>query len=92
MGIHLRASEFRRTCEACGQEWLVPRWAVRPWMRGMPLLGLNGGPGARTASAGATMADAASIAASNAALAESAGAFHACPKCGSNQYTQRPVR
>jgi ribosomal protein S27AE len=81
MRIPWRAREYERTCGDCGYVWLVPRWAVHPPMKGLPIAGV----------AGATRYEVNAVVTANADLAEEASAFRVCPKCGSVHYTQRRV-
>jgi hypothetical protein len=83
MRIPWRAREYERTCGDCGYVWLVPRWAVRPSMKGLP-----SGVSLARRGTGLTRYEVNAVVTANAELAEEASAFRVCAKCGSVHYTQ----
>jgi hypothetical protein len=87
--VHIRlfASEWERTCAACGYTWRVPRAIARGGVRGMSSVSLRSA-GARPRAGGSG-----SFAATRGIIetrAEQIEGFRKCAKCGADEFTQRP--
>ena len=85
-----RANEYERTCADCGYAWRVPRSAMHK-----PISGFGLAPRGRPVTLGGldpVVADSEPEIVASEAIGEVAAAYAVCPKCGSDQYTQRPVR
>jgi rubredoxin len=83
MRIGWRARESERTCADCGYIWHVPRSATR---RGISAFAMAPRGSYRPWS-GSEPEIAASM-----AVGEVAEAYRHCPECGSERYTQQPLR
>ena len=87
MRLPWQAREYERTCADCGWTWRVPRQLARRRVKSISGFGV-------TSHGGQTAADRAELRVevqSNMAVGAQAEAFRACPKCGSERYTQRPA-
>ena len=80
------ASAYERTCQACGYAWLVPRAFARRRVTSIR------GFGVVTGYRGLDRAELDSEVRSSMEIGEQAEAYACCPKCGSERYSQRPVR
>ncbi|HEY6295849.1 MAG TPA: hypothetical protein VIX15_09300 [Streptosporangiaceae bacterium] len=88
--IRLFASEWERTCAACGYSWRVPRAIARGGIRGMSARSLgSAGPRASPGSFAAPGGFAAART-SIETRAEQMEGFRRCAKCGADEFTQRP--
>jgi hypothetical protein len=87
-----RAREYERTCGDCGYAWRVPRSAIRT----RPIAGFSNAPRYRrrpmVGGLDPVVVGSAPEVTSSEEISEVETAFGHCPKCGSDQYTQRPVR
>jgi hypothetical protein len=88
------AQQYQRTCADCGHTWRVPRQFARRRMRISFFRGLLTGGGFRTGggSGGFDEAEYDREIQLNVEIGEQAEAFRKCPECGSEHYSQRPVR
>lgn len=79
------ASEYERTCTDCGYTWRVPRQFARKGI--VPIYGATSGVRglANSTAAGADLQ-------AGMAIAEQAATFRVCGECGSERFSQRPVR
>jgi predicted nucleic-acid-binding Zn-ribbon protein len=85
MHLPWSAQQYERTCADCGYSWRVPREFARK--RVLSVYGATSGIRGR----GSGPAAKADLQAGY-AVAERAASFRTCPKCSSEQYSQRPVR
>lgn len=79
------AQQYERTCADCGYSWRVPRYFARK--RVVSIYGATCG-GIRAHRRGPAEAD---LQAGRAAV-EQAESLRTCPKCGSEHFSQHPVR
>ncbi len=79
------ARQYERTCASCGYAWRVPRQFAHKNV--VSVWGATSGLRSRTLGGPSEVDLQAGM-----AIAEQAASFRACPKCGSVQYSQRPVR
>lgn len=91
------ARQYERTCADCGYSWRVPRYFARRHGISYFLIGQGGGgfKSGLAGRAGGPAIDEAELnreIQSSAKMDERAESFRECPKCGSEQYSQRPVR
>jgi len=86
MRLPWQARQYERTCGACGYVWHVPGRFARKGV--VPIWGFTSGVRGRP---GGGLAGKADLRAGM-AFAEHAVAFRTCSKCGSEQYSQRPIR
>ncbi len=90
--------QYQRTCADCGSTWRVPRYFARRHMQGISnfLVGQGGGGfrylGGPSRGGGIDEAELNREIQSSAELDERMESFRRCPKCGSEHYSQRPVR
>ncbi len=89
MRIRWLTREYERTCDDCGHTWHVPKWAAHSRMQGLPVS--RGGQGGVPPPVGVAVADAVVETIDKLAERRAAG-FRHCPKCGSENYKQRPAR
>jgi hypothetical protein len=88
------AQQYERTCADCGHAWRVPRHFARRHMQGISNFLINpsrGGAGPR-AGGGFDEAEYGREIQSDMEIGEEAESFRKCPECGSEHYSQRPVR
>jgi hypothetical protein len=95
------AQQYERTCTECGCTWRVPRQFARRHMQGISTFHINAGsrateslPGVYGGPSGSGF-DKAELdreIQSNMEIGEQTEAFRRCPDCGSEHYSQRPVR
>ena len=81
------AQQYERTCADCGCAWRVPRYFARRHMQGISNFLINPGRGA-----GIDEAELNREIQSSAEMGERTESFRKCPKCGSEHYSQRPLR
>ena len=90
------ARTYERTCLDCGTTWQVPRRLARRYLQGISAFNvagqsrrpiIRGRPGDAVDWTELNTEVQASMAAG-----QQSAAFRVCPKCGSERYTQRPVR
>jgi hypothetical protein len=87
------AREFERTCANCGYIWQVPRGFVRRPFQSIS--GLSTGVRIRGSAMDPRGLDNSQLSAQVRAIeeiGEETEAFKSCPRCGSQQFAQRPVR
>ncbi len=85
MHIPWLAQQYERTCADCGYSWRVPRYFARK--RVVSIYGATSG-GRSAHRSGPAEAD---LQAGQAAV-EQAESLRTCPKCGSEHFSQHPVR
>ena len=87
-----QAREYERTCAKCGYAWRVPRQFAR--RRVQSLTGFNVRPQLRGGMdpQGVDYSRLDAEVQANEELSKEAEAFKSCPKCSSQQFTQRAVR
>ena len=91
------ARQYERTCADCGYSWRVPRYFARRHGISYFLIGQGGGgfKSGLAGRAGGPAIDEAELnreIQSSAEMDERTESFRKCPKCGSEHYSQRPVR
>jgi len=88
--IPWRAREYERTCANCGYVWHAPRPA-----RVKPIAGFSAAPRGRPVSLGGidpVVPDTEPELVGSEEISQAAAAFAQCPKCGSDDYTERRAR
>jgi ribosomal protein S27AE len=85
MRLPWQPREYERTCGNCGYAWRVPRSVVKT----RPISGFTGAAH-RSRISRAGVAD--PRVAGSEAIDEVEEAYRLCPRCGSDRYTQQPVR
>jgi hypothetical protein len=81
------AREYERTCGQCGSTWRVPRQFAKRRVKSISGFSVTS-HGMQT---GADRAELRAEIQSSLATGDEARAFRTCPKCGSDQYSQRPA-
>ncbi len=96
MRLPWQARTYERTCSDCGATWRVPRQFVRRHVQGISAFNvgemsrrpiIRGHPGDAVDWTELNTEVQASM-----AVGQQSAAFDVCPKCGSDSYTQRPIR
>jgi rRNA maturation protein Nop10 len=91
MRLPWQARAFARTCSDCGETWQVPRQFARRHLQGISAFNAarmsRGRPGGTADWSELNTEVQASMAAD-----QQYAVFRSCPKCGSESYTQRPIR
>ena len=82
------ARQYERTCADCGNSWRLPRQLARK--RAPSIDGATSDLEIGMASVWTSRPS--ELPAANAALVEQMESLRACPNCGSQRYSQRPVR
>jgi hypothetical protein len=96
MRLPWQARTYERTCSDCGETWQVPRQFARRHVQGISAFNvaqmsrrpiIRGGRGDAVDWTQLNTEVRASM-----AVGQQSTAFRVCPKCGSERYTQRPIR
>jgi hypothetical protein len=91
MRLPWQAQAYERTCSDCGEIWQVPRQFARRHIQGISAFKAaamsRGRPGGTADWTELNNEVQASMEAD-----QQFAAFRVCPKCGSERYTQRPIR
>jgi hypothetical protein len=87
------AQQYERTCADCGHAWRVPRYFARSRVPSLNVffLGLGNSPRAG-GGGGVDETELNREIQSSTEIHEQAESFRKCPECGSEHYSQRPVR
>jgi predicted nucleic-acid-binding Zn-ribbon protein len=88
MAFGFFAREWVRTCDACGYTWRVPRSIARRGIRGMSGISAGG----QAISARYSPSGGGAFQSGIGARAELMEGFRLCAKCGTDDFSQRPVR
>jgi hypothetical protein len=81
------AQQYERTCAECGGAWRVPRYFARGRVQSIFSFFLGSSP-----RGGFDQAEFDREVQSSVEIAEQAESFRKCPECGSEHYSQHPVR
>jgi rRNA maturation protein Nop10 len=91
MRLPWQARTYERTCSDCGETWQVPRQFARRRIQGISAL--NVAQMSRGHAGGtADWSELNTEVQASMAVDQQFAAFRACPKCGSEHYSQRPVK
>lgn len=88
------AQQYERTCADCGHAWRVPRYFARSRVPTLNVffLGLGNSPQRGRPGPGVDETELNREIQSSTDIRKDAESFRKCPACGSEHYSQRPVR